>query len=446
MKKIYYLLLILSINLYSQKYPIDIYKSYIADGEKYVTEGKKNTIPEKLDQGITAFKKAKKYAHLKSLGLQYEEDASNLIEKANKSKEIMVASKITTIAKTTKTDSRKNKNDNPLNPINNSNAELQLAYKSLADENEYVLNQYYTILDEAIPIYNDYALVLTQNNKLAEAKEIYTKILKYEPNNTDVNYKIFELDLKLNPNKSESFLENENDAKQLLNYLKFSLDDKNSGLDQKITQKILKTEDTPEIRDAVATIYFDKTGISHFNELFLSDISKINEYREYFIYTKFIQNPDNTNLESLQLFNVKSLEYYSNLVDLDMEYLKTKPFNLEVVKSQTSIHYNNLGWYSLLCQKYENTIDYFNESIKYGKKNEEENDTANGNLPHAYLFNNRFEEAKKLYIKLKDKPFKSFGSNDFKTFKDAFLDDFKSFREAGITNKDMSEIQALLEK
>lgn len=351
MKKIYYFILILSFNLYSQSQEdFELFNDCIKDGKTFVNEGIKNKMSEKIYQGIKTFKKARDYAHIKSLGIAQENIATKEIEKATKEVEKIKTAKII-----------------PPKPA----VPTTIAINPTADSKK---NKYNELINQSIPIYYSYAELLLEKNKIQEAKEVYSKILAIK--------------------------------------------------------------DTPQIRDEIATIYLNKTGVSYFKELFLSNSSKIYEYRSYFIYTKPIDSLNNAGL----------LEYYSNLVDLDLEYLKTKPSTAALVEIQISTHYNNLGWFSLLCKKFENTLDYFNKSIKYSQKHDIKNDAAKGNIPHAYLFNNKVEEAKKLYLSLKDKSFINFGSSNLVTYKDAFLDDFKSFREAGISNKDMDEIQALIEK
>ena len=52
-------------------------------------------------------------------------------------------------------------------------------------------------------------------------------------------------------------------------------------------------------------------------------------------------------------------------------------------------------------------------------------------LPGGYLFDNRFDKAKAIYLENKD-------------YKQSVLDDFKEFQEAGIKHPDMQKIKALL--
>ncbi len=64
------------------------------------------------------------------------------------------------------------------------------------------------------------------------------------------------------------------------------------------------------------------------------------------------------------------------------------------------------------------------------------------NKIHHDLANDRalkVEEAKVLYLRLKDKPY---GDS---TFSQAFLDDFAALKEAGITHPDVEKIRKLLE-
>src|SRR5258705_4656082 len=219
MKKIYYLILILSFNLYSQSQEdFELFNDCIKDGKNFISEGIKNSIPEKIYQGIKIFKKAKDYAHIKSLGIAQENIATKEIEKATKEIEkIKKARNEMTSHSFTPTTTIVN------NPIQ-------------ADSKK---NKYNELISQSIPIYYAYAELLLEKNKLQEAKNVYLNILAIE--------------------------------------------------------------DSPKIRDEIASVYLNKTGVSHFKELFLYDNTKINEYREYFIYKKCIQDPDTTKLESIRL-------------------------------------------------------------------------------------------------------------------------------------------------
>jgi hypothetical protein len=66
------------------------------------------------------------------------------------------------------------------------------------------------------------------------------------------------------------------------------------------------------------------------------------------------------------------------------------------------------------------------------------------NLPLAYLFNNMYDEAVKVYSKWKDKPYMP--EEGFKNFKEVFLSDFADLERRGISHPDFEKIKELLNK
>jgi hypothetical protein len=60
------------------------------------------------------------------------------------------------------------------------------------------------------------------------------------------------------------------------------------------------------------------------------------------------------------------------------------------------------------------------------------------NLALSLLYQGKWEEAQKLYLEWKDKPYNN------ATYKKAFLDDLESLENAGITHSDVNKIRSLL--
>lgn len=65
-------------------------------------------------------------------------------------------------------------------------------------------------------------------------------------------------------------------------------------------------------------------------------------------------------------------------------------------------------------------------------------------LAHGYLFDNRFDKAKLIYMENKDSEVVVNGENKY--FADAVLEEFDEFRKKGITHPDMEKIETLLQQ
>lgn len=61
-------------------------------------------------------------------------------------------------------------------------------------------------------------------------------------------------------------------------------------------------------------------------------------------------------------------------------------------------------------------------------------------LAHSYLFQGKYDEARKIYLELKDQP----APDATKTYRDLFLDDFDEFGKSGVTHPDVEKIRKLL--
>jgi tetratricopeptide (TPR) repeat protein/DNA-directed RNA polymerase subunit RPC12/RpoP len=99
-------------------------------------------------------------------------------------------------------------------------------------------------------------------------------------------------------------------------------------------------------------------------------------------------------------------------------------------------YYLSLGWHQLFNRKPRESIA---ASLKALELSPDHALIINGNLAHAYLFDNQFDKAKAIYLENKDTTL-----HDGRAFSQSVLDDFKEFQEAGITHPDMEKIKALL--
>ena len=96
---------------------------------------------------------------------------------------------------------------------------------------------------------------------------------------------------------------------------------------------------------------------------------------------------------------------------------------------------NTLGWDCLLNQNFSKALQIFERGVPLINDNNEVYPYLLTNLAHAYLFNNQFDKAHKIYfenlsLKLNDKP-----------WKDAILQDFIDFKKRGIKSADMEKIK-----
>ncbi|MBI5217725.1 MAG: hypothetical protein HY958_02185 [Bacteroidia bacterium] len=80
--------------------------------------------------------------------------------------------------------------------------------------------------------------------------------------------------------------------------------------------------------------------------------------------------------------------------------------------------------------------------ILFAIKADKEAQISYTNLPLCFLFNNEFEEAKKVYLNFKDKPYTD--DREKTTFKKVFLEDIQNLEGKGITHPDFAKVKKLL--
>lgn len=187
------------------------------------------------------------------------------------------------------------------------------------------------------------------------------------------------------------------------------------------------TQSTNEVfyRYKMSLISYNYTSDPKSQLLFVSDSSRIKEYRAYFLKSGISSLKSNNDIRA----------HYLDLVALDVAYYKIAQDS--VTRKQMAGHYNSLAWYSIITQKLDDVEYYLNQSLTY----DPESKYPVSNMPLLLLLKGKYEEAEALYIKLKDQPFAESNS----TFKDEFLEDLRLVKAEGITIDNEQKIRKILE-
>ena len=98
--------------------------------------------------------------------------------------------------------------------------------------------------------------------------------------------------------------------------------------------------------------------------------------------------------------------------------------------------YGVLAWYQLFNRHFLEA-----EQAAYkGMDIDPSQEWINTNLALGLLFQGKYEEAKEIYLRLKNKPYGG------ATYLKAFLDDLEALEKKGITHPDVEKVRELLEK
>ena len=100
-------------------------------------------------------------------------------------------------------------------------------------------------------------------------------------------------------------------------------------------------------------------------------------------------------------------------------------------------YYLSLAWYHLFDRNPREAIAASLKALELSPHNAV---MIKITLAHSYLFDNRFDKAKAIYLENKNTKLR----DDERTFSQAVLDDFKELEEAGISHPDIEKIKALL--
>ncbi|MFZ4402182.1 MAG: hypothetical protein ACOYO1_19280 [Bacteroidales bacterium] len=129
----------------------------------------------------------------------------------------------------------------------------------------------------------------------------------------------------------------------------------------------------------------------------------------------------------------KALVYYTEALSILMPIAN----NNTRLNTVLALNYSNIAYYLILTGKFEEA----EISVKKGIAIDSSQQLMQTNLAMAFLFQGKYEEAKKIYIELKDK---EYPEDKTKTFKDVFLQDLADVEKEGIKHSDVAKIRKLL--
>lgn len=289
-------------------------------------------------------------------------------------------------------------------------------------------NIYEAIKKNQLLFYNQYAEYLINNQKNKEASELIKKIYSFEPKNLEAQTNEKRMNYFLN--KSTVFQDmSQYDKSDLELYLTFCLRELDTLNASRITNTLLARDTSITTKERISKIYFQYTGESNFQKLFLSNSGKLRQYWDYF--TK-------KSVDSIKTYKERRL-FYFNLVELDKALMAISPKKVyDSVKLRLGGHYNSLAYYSFFTYQYDEIFYYLKKSLECDPTSP----YPYSNYPHAFLFTGNFERAKDLYLKLKDLPFDK--DAGYPTYKEGFLADFEDFGVYGIKSDAIDQIIKLL--
>jgi WD40 repeat protein len=165
------------------------------------------------------------------------------------------------------------------------------------------------------------------------------------------------------------------------------------------------------------------------------------------LHDELNSNPDSTS--QLAVFNYYlekctdldstdfKFTFHKRLLSIGEEIINSSTKNgLEIINYSSSL--SDLSLNLIIKKEFKFALQAILLSIKANDKLE----IAYTNLPLAYLFNNQYSEAEKVYNTWKDKPWTT--DDSFKTFREAFLADIADLESKGITHPDFEKVKKLL--
>jgi tetratricopeptide (TPR) repeat protein len=140
-------------------------------------------------------------------------------------------------------------------------------------------------------------------------------------------------------------------------------------------------------------------------------------------------------LDSIEI----SYGYVEKIISLSNKLLEMFP-NDKTIRNNVARRCSDLS-FSLFDfkQEYKNSLIAVEIAIKADSTFQ----LSYTNLPLAYLFNNMYDEAVKVYLKWKDLPLQIQG---LRTYKEAFISDFDDLTRRGKGHPDFAKIRELLNK
>lgn len=189
------------------------------------------------------------------------------------------------------------------------------------------------------------------------------------------------------------------EAKEILN--QYNLEDSNATVQN--------------YREVVETLEESFTKVSE------KEIDGINQIIFYEEKIKMEENPE------------LIVSYQEKIVDIVEKFSKSNPDNQEL-QILLSRSYGQLSWFNIISGN-------FREAENVALKGMEIEFSEESNIPClalALLFQDKFDEAKEIYLEWKDKPY---GDNIYST---VFLDDLNYLEKTGINHKDIEAIRQLI--
>jgi WD40 repeat protein/Flp pilus assembly protein TadD len=187
-------------------------------------------------------------------------------------------------------------------------------------------------------------------------------------------------------------------------------------------------------KDALAAkrIFMNSTELLEDGILSFEDISKSNaseEVRDAALYFANVALRDYSNQKYQE-----AIENEQKAIDL---YQRASDLGAKDINVDWAIAYGNASYFSIFNNQAAQAVAFAQAGIAL--KSVENNVWIHTKLAHALLFNNQFEEAKKVYVQWKDEMYDTGG--DYLDGSDRFLSDFNAFEKAGIVHPKILELK-----
>jgi predicted Zn-dependent protease len=126
------------------------------------------------------------------------------------------------------------------------------------------------------------------------------------------------------------------------------------------------------------------------------------------------------------------------LIDKDIKtsisFARIQPQNQEVIKKLAAAH-GSLSWYQLFNKKFADA----EQAARKGLATDATQEWIHSNLALALLLQDKWDEARAVYEKYKDKAY-----NDTQSWSSVFRNDIAELEAAGITHPDFKKVRTLL--
>ena len=210
----------------------------------------------------------------------------------------------------------------------------------------------------------------------------------------------------------------------MLKFYEYYLQENDISRADSLLSNIIQSNNEVVYRYKISLISYNYISDPKSQMLFVSDNSRVKEYRTYFLKSGISSLKSNNEIRA----------HYLDLVALDVAYYKIA--HDSITEKQMAGHYNSLAWYSIITKNLDDVEYYLNQSLKYDPQSK----YPVSNLPLVLLLKGKYKEAEALYIKLRDQPFAAPNS----TFKDEFLEDLRLVKAEGINIDNEQDIRKIL--